>query len=269
MNFKAFAPPEILKPYVKYFWLMEGTAGEAQKSFTTMADGCPGLIFQHADKGVLYQNGKELPDSFLFGQTTKHAVIDVSGTFSMAGVFFHPHAIKSIFGFDPAELTDTCMDANLLVSKQQLHLSEQLSNAASAAEQIHLLTGFLSKTADSNLKSGNGNMQHALKLITQSGGNIAMKQLQDDLKVSERTFERNFKQHTGMSPKLFARICQFQSSLKQLQSSEYLKLSDIAFENNYSDQSHFIRAFKEFAGISPNQYQKLFQPIVENLSGQI
>jgi AraC-like DNA-binding protein len=224
MNFKAFAPPDLLKPLVKYFWVMEGAAGDVQKSFTTMADGCPGLIFQQADKGILYQNGKELPDTFLFGQTTRHAIIDIAGTFQMAGVFFHPHAINSIFGFDPTELTDTCMDANLLVNKQQLHLSEQLANASSAAEQINLLTYFLSTKMSSSNKGANGTMQHALTQITQSGGNIALKQLLDDLSMTERTFERNFKQLTGMSPKLFSRICRFQSSLKQLQSSEYLKL---------------------------------------------
>jgi len=32
----------------------------------------------------------------------------------------------------------------------------------------------------------------------------------------------------------------------------------------FTDQSHFIRSFKEFAGISPNQYQKQYTELVEN-----
>jgi AraC-like DNA-binding protein len=41
-------------------------------------------------------------------------------------------------------------------------------------------------------------------------------------------------------------------------------LSDIAFENGYADQSHFIRAFQEFAGFTPNQYQKQLLEVVAN-----
>jgi AraC-like DNA-binding protein len=54
---------------------------------------------------------------------------------------------------------------------------------------------------------------------------------------------------------LFARICRFQASLNQIRNNDYCRLSDIAYENEYADQSHLIRAFKEFAGISPNKYQ--------------
>jgi len=51
----------------------------------------------------------------------------------------------------------------------------------------------------------------------------------------------------------------------QLRNKDYGKLSDIAFENDYSDQSHLIRSFKEFAGISPNQYQKQYNELAEFL----
>ena len=84
--------------------------------------------------------------------------------------------------------------------------------------------------------------------------------------MSERNFERKFREYVGISPKLFSRICRFQSSLKQLQESNYEKLSDIAFENNFSDQSHFIRTFKEFAGFSPNQFQQQTNTIVDNFT---
>jgi AraC-like DNA-binding protein len=102
-------------------------------------------------------------------------------------------------------------------------------------------------------------------LIHQSDGNISLKNIQKDLQLSERSFERRFKQCVGVSPKLFSRICRFQASLAQLRKNGYNKLSDIAYENEYADQSHFIRAFKEFAGFSPVQYQKKSKEVVENL----
>ncbi|MEJ7662748.1 MAG: helix-turn-helix domain-containing protein [Hymenobacter sp.] len=74
--------------------------------------------------------------------------------------------------------------------------------------------------------------------------------------MSERSFQRRFKQAVGVSPKLFARICQFQDSLAQLRRAEYEKLSDIAYAHDYADQSHHIRAFREFAGSTPRQFRQ-------------
>lgn len=109
-------------------------------------------------------------------------------------------------------------------------------------------------------------MQYAVSVIAVSKGNIALKRLQLELQLSERSFERKFKEYIGISPKLFARICRFQASLQQLRSNDFSKLSDIAFEQEYADQSHFIRAFKEFAGFSPFQYQKQYPEVIENLA---
>jgi AraC-like DNA-binding protein len=51
-----------------------------------------------------------------------------------------------------------------------------------------------------------------------------------------------------------------------LRNNHYHKLSDIAFENEYADQSHFIRAFKEFAGFSPYRYRQQSNEVVENFA---
>jgi AraC-like DNA-binding protein len=64
----------------------------------------------------------------------------------------------------------------------------------------------------------------------------------------------------GISPQLFARICRFQASLTQLRTRQYQKFSDLAFEQDYADQSHHIRAFREFAGASPQQVRQQAQP---------
>ena len=105
---------------------------------------------------------------------------------------------------------------------------------------------------------------HALSSILLSKGSISLKKLTENLDLSERSLERKFKESVGISPKLFSRICRFQASLKQLKHNHYDKLSDIAFENDYSDQSHFIRSFKEFTGFSPNQYRQHSYEVIGN-----
>jgi AraC-like DNA-binding protein len=265
MNYQSFEPPDILKPYVRYFWSLETDADNpSEKSFRTIVDGCPGLIFQQNNKGTFYKDDQRLPETFLFGQSTKHAELNLSGNLNVTGIYFYPNALKSVFGLNAEELTNSCMDANLLV--HDFYLSEQLANASSLEEQVEILSSYLVFQIEKNVKQDDKIMQFALTQIIQSKGTIPLQKLQKQLQLSERMLERRFKQYVGLSPKLFLRICRFQSSLKQLRNNDYSKLSDIAFENDYADQSHFIRSFKEFAGFSPYQYQKKSTEVVENFA---
>ena len=90
MNYEQIQPPAHLNQYVRYFWTLKSGVDTSQKTFRTIADGCPGLIFQPAAKGTFYQNKKQLPAIFLFGQSTKHADISLSGQLGAVGVYFYP-----------------------------------------------------------------------------------------------------------------------------------------------------------------------------------
>ena len=84
--------------------------------------------------------------------------------------------------------------------------------------------------------------------------------VQQEFFLTERTFQRLFEKNIGIAPNQYRRICQFNSAFRQLQLRKFNKLSDIAFENGYADQSHYIRAFKEFTSITPKDYLNLGNP---------
>jgi len=62
-----------------------------------------------------------------------------------------------------------------------------------------------------------------------------------------------FVQYTGLTPKLYSQINRFQNSL-QLVREGNSSLTSIAYECGYADQSHFIREFKSFTGLTPSGY---------------
>lgn len=266
MRFEYIRPPEYLAHYVKYFWVLESEAGAPPSTaLRTMADGCPGLIFQPSATGLFFQSGKALPDTFLYGQSSGYGELLLRGRFDSVGICFHPHALQSVFGLSAGELTDSCLDPGLS-GGQTYRLQEKLDAAVSAAGRIEVLCAFLAAHIRQNRRPADTAMHFALCRIVQHKGNLPLRDLHTRLGLSERSFERKFKQYVGLPPKLFSRICRFQTSLHQMRSRSYDKLSDIAFENAYADQSHFIRSFREFAGISPQQYQKQSAEIMENLS---
>ncbi|MHA4810672.1 DUF6597 domain-containing transcriptional factor [Flavitalea flava] len=262
MKYEQFLPPTYLKSFVQYFWTLESQDNNPlPQAFGPLADGCPGIFFQERKNGIFYdEENKQLPQLFLYGQTIKRTRIYLIGKFKTVGVSFFPNVLKSVFGFDASELTDECLDLNLLST----FLSEQLTETPLPIDQIDILSAFLySKIKQTDVKRDEIT-HYAYHQIIESGGLLALRDLQKDLQLSERSFERRFNQYIGISPKLFSKVCRFQASLRQLKSNRYSKLSDIAYDNGYADQSHFIRAFKEFSGFSPYQFQKQYFELAEN-----
>jgi AraC-like DNA-binding protein len=253
MKYNRMAPPEQLKGIVQYFWTLENTG--AASAIRIPADGYPGLIFHQSSGGGFYQNGKRLSDLFLFGQATSHADISVDASITI-GVCFYPTVLCSVFDVNAYELTDTCVELDAVDASGGRSLGARLQDAHSLEDRIQLITAYLWKLVAGGAIITDAATAYALPIMMRSGGKVSLKELQQKVQLSERSFERRFKQSVGISPKLFLRICNFQAALSQLDQQQYNKLSDIAFDHGYADQSHFIRTFKEFAGFSPLNYQQ-------------
>lgn len=268
MNYRIILPPENLRPFVKYFWVLENnnTTNNATITFSPLADGCPGIMFQPPEKGTFFypEENKQLPGIFLYGQTIQPAKMILSGKMNTVGIIFHPHALPSVFGIDAHELTGTCVDLGLVQHKKERSLQEKLLSAATVDEQIKLLSASLTNSIQHTGDKQDAIIRFASTEILRGKGDISFAALQKQVQITERTLERRFKQSIGVSAKFFSRICRFQESLTQLRKNNYQKLSDIAYENGYSDQSHFIRTFKEFAGVSPFDYKKQLDEVAEN-----
>ncbi|RPD38226.1 AraC family transcriptional regulator [Chitinophaga barathri] len=262
MKYQQLVPPSHLKDYIRHFWILESEHAHSDRTFRTIADGSPGLIIQDVDKGVMFKNDQELPDALLYGQTTSHAEVKVDGMFSTIGIYFSPSALRTVFGLRADELTNGCLPLDEIARS----FSRQLAEAGSLEAKVKLLTGFVSNQVSRHEQRVDKSMEHALNRIWTSEGTVPLKELRDELAMSERSFERRFKQIVGVPPKMFLRISQFQASLTQLRNLKYEKLSDVAFGNEYADQSHFIRTFKEFAGVSPFKFSTHAPEVMENFS---
>jgi AraC-like DNA-binding protein len=267
MNYRIILPPENLKPFVRYFWVLESNgAADSTVTFSPLADGCPGIMYQQPDKGTFFlsADNKQLASIFLYGQTIQPAKMVLTGKVNAVGICLQPHALQSVFGIDAHELTGSCVDLGLVQHKKERVLQEKLLAAASVEEQINLISASLLKAAEQHSEKQDAITSFAISEISRGKGAISFAELQKQVQLSERTLERRFKQSIGISAKLFSRICRFQESLNQLRKNNYDKLSDIAYENGYADQSHFIRSFKEFTGVSPFDYHKQLKEVAEN-----
>lgn len=84
---------------------------------------------------------------------------------------------------------------------------------------------------------------------------VTIEQLVNYTGYTERHIERTFAQQVGMSPKKYVNIIQLHSFLKLLRNKPTeANLTSISYESGYFDQSHLIRMFKKYTGITPSQY---------------
>lgn len=247
MNFSPDIPiPAHLQPYISHIWYVEATAENAIPVF---ADGRTGLIFQQSGMTLGGQE-KQLAHSFVFGQTVDPIILHTYPNCRVLGLIFHPHILPSVFRLHAKELTDECIDLSLLPTIPRVNLNEQLWNTVSPQRQFELLFSYLEK----RITPIDPTMQYATNHILNTKGKTSLKDLHYRLNLTERTFERRFEQYVGISPRLFSNIAQFQAAMHMLHNSQFSKLSDIAYANGYADQSHFIRWFKKFTGVTPLEH---------------
>jgi AraC-like DNA-binding protein len=249
-----------LEPYVNDVLVFEETDPAAETRLPFFADGYPGIVFNKAVNGVYLQpKNKKLSSFFLYGQTIEPIEICVKGTYKMIVFQLYPFATRILLGIDPKELNDNCYDLSQFEEEESAASRNlnNLKNSTRTSSQIELISAFLTLLAEKNSFQPDKSVMLAINLILQSKGQISITDVTSRLFVTERTLERRFAKEIGVSPKMLCKIIQFQRSLNQLSESEDAKMMDIVYENGFTDQSHFIRTFKKYAGLTPSQFQDL------------
>ena len=261
MKYRQVLPIENLKPYIRYFGLLENdNACRQPTTFKIIADGCPGLIFQENPNCFLDKDRNKLPQLFLHGLTTKHSEKTTQGNYFNIAVYFQPNALKTIFGIDANDFTDQYADLNTVIRND---LTAKLLQENQNDKRIGILSNFITKQIKNNKYGESPRTTFLIEKMQRSTEN-SLHKIQSELNLSERSLERIFKTDIGISPKLFFRINRFQTSLSYIRQQNFKSLTEVAYQHLYADQSHYIREFKEFAGTTPKQFLLHTNEQVEN-----
>lgn len=250
-----FIVPKDLEPFINCIMIKESDNPNAHTNIPLYADGYPGIMFQQSENGFyLLPKKKKLSELFLYGQTLDPVSLDVNGPYKFVVFQLYPFASKYLLGVDPKQLNDECFDLLQLKSINIEEYRKSLVSAKGLEEQVAIISDLMRVLIEQNKISFEDRIQQAIGLIIKHKGQIRIKELQEQLHITERTFERNFMTQVGLTPKQFAKIIQFQSSLHQLTQSKFNKLTDVGNDSGFSDQSHFIRVFKKYTSQTPSFY---------------
>ena len=117
--------------------------------------------------------------------------------------------------------------------------------------RVAILTEFLERRL-CDVRTAEPAVFGSISHIIEARGLVNVRHLAREYFLSERQFERKFKEFAGFSPKTYSRIIRFQAALKEYGRNK--SLTDIAMDCGYYDQSHFINDFREFTGYNPKVY---------------
>jgi AraC-like DNA-binding protein len=92
---------------------------------------------------------------------------------------------------------------------------------------------------------------NAVYLILKNKGNIRMDELAGQCFIGRRHLERLFRGRTDLSPKQFADLIRYQNTWRRILLNRRLDANELVFQLGYTDQSHLLREFKRYHGITP------------------
>ncbi len=256
------APIAALRPFVKLLWASDDAStsrlgGPARE--LVLPTGAMHLVVRLSDHPLrLYQH---LDDPV--GRVVGHAVVggaraaaylrDVSGPARSVGAQLLPGAADLLFGAGADELAGRHTPLEDLWGRSTDEARERLIAAGPAERQLDVFESILAARLP-RVHGLHPAVAHALERFSTRH---EVRRVVKESGYSHRRFIEVFRAAVGLGPKLYCRILRFQGALELVAAGPETSLVDVALEAGYSDQPHFQREFREFAGVSPTRYRDL------------
>ncbi|SHH36944.1 helix-turn-helix domain-containing protein [Winogradskyella jejuensis] len=210
-----------------------------------------GFEYHTFDRKTLKPNGN-YRNVWVSGMHKDYLSISAHQNSEMFVIQFKTSGVSPFFDIPIHELNNKVIHAQELFGNEILELRTQILNAMSISEKFKNAENWLLKRFDKS-HSAAEDVQSILKKI-QSQPVSESSTIIASYPNSQKHLINQFKKYFGLTPKVFHRIFRFNEILKQIRNKQKLKWTDIAYEFGYSDQSHFIKEFKEFSGFNPEEF---------------
>ncbi len=241
-----------LKRWIKFFWYLETDAPVEVKHTLLPTDSID--VVMNLASPIHYDLSGELIKAgqcHFNGKRENAATIMQSGCLRLFGISFQPYGLYPFIKIPVNHFNNQLVDLKCVSEPLAADIERAVCKAKSAGQTIRLLEEALMRHLDVSCKDFEA--AHVLRSFQNwdSSVNTFCEQTAMNIKQLERLCQK----YTGLNPRKLIRVARVQAASCQILKLQSDKaLTALAYDNNYFDQSHFIREFRTFMGLTPHQF---------------
>jgi AraC-like DNA-binding protein len=259
MQYLMQKPAQPLADYIDHIWWWKGVDSLHNRE-SVLPDGSMELIIDLDDSPKhIFSDGDAPPvqscrQTWLSGIQPSALIIGAAKGGEMIGAHFKPGGAYPFFEMPMEELAAQVIPVDLLWGIDILALRDRLLNTRSGPEKLNVFGEYLLRRF-----SGNDVRDRLIAIALRypvMSGEFRATDLAKWLGMSQRRMLRRFQRQVGLTPKLVHRITRFQQVISTSMASRQNSWGALAADCGYYDQSHLIRDFRQFAGMTPTQFER-------------
>ncbi|MBD1425754.1 AraC family transcriptional regulator [Sphingobacterium arenae] len=238
-----FLPDIKLQPFLYCYWQLKTTQELSEQfNYRVVADGCIDIYFE-------LNNPQE---NYVMGFCKKFTEFPLDNTFNYVGLRFLPTMFPQLFRINAMELSNRYEHLQLVVPYLSNFISNSFNEKQKPEEIKVLLDNYFLELIKKIEFDNDNRLYNAIDIILQ---NFGVLDVEKDLNtgVSQRQLRRIFEFYVGDTAKTFSKVIRFQNILRAKPSKQSLRQNKLFFDAGYYDQSHFIKEFKNFYGVTPSK----------------
>jgi len=261
-------PRPSLRPFVRTLWASNGTEPQppdAARRERVLPTGDMHLVFRLGDEPLrLFDDVADsaVGRAVVGGARASCYVREVSSPTWSVGAQLCAGASQLLFGMPADELADRHTALDDLWPRSAARIREQLHEARRPERQLDLLDALLEARLPT-VRGLHPAVAHALAHFRTAPDIRAVVVATG---YSHRGFTALFRRAVGLSPKRYCRVLRFQRVLDRVAAEPTAAWADSALVAGYSDQPHFNRDFREFAGITPGEYRRVSPRVAHHVA---
>jgi AraC-like DNA-binding protein len=258
MLYRRHVPAPPLSEFVECFWYYNGFFPDHSQERLLPDGAIEILIDLEGPAKKLYgdETGTDFTEyrqAWISGQHSRFLVIGTEQNSSMMGIRFHPGGAHPFLPFPVSELNDGVVPMELVWGAMIRGMREELLEAVTVEDKFRIAERVLRAVRRAELKEDKG-CSYAISRLRSAGQGVTVRELSDEIGLSQRQLLRLFRERVGLSPKALGQVFRFQNVLHRLNKELRVHWVEIANDAGYFDQAHFVREFQRFTGLNPSQY---------------
>lgn len=251
MSLEIYCPQNPLSQYVHMFWAWDNYCPIHNKE-RILPHGSIELNINLSERDFSIEN-HAIDKVLVAGARSNHFVIDTSHETSLLSVWFKAGAGRLFFDIPANELNNSHIPLNFLWGEFANDFYYQLLCAPTTQMRFKIIERTLLQRLQIS-KQRPQIVDYAVQCLNYAPQAQTIKHIVDKIALSPTQFIHVFKEHVGLTPKVYSRVNRFQFVLNKIASQSQVNWADIALSSGYYDQSHLINEFRAFAGITPSDY---------------